>query len=170
MQVCQRRIRPASVEKSRRGDFSHTGRRCQTRLTATAQEAGMQERYTANTSMHFGRYGRRLNRRQARVGGGGMVGCWGRSWKSRLAALRRQRGHRSCRGFPRSSSLSPGVYLRERSLYLYLALPFARRGGDLSFIRNRRDVRIHGYSPHGLSGLAVIFQWCQEPWPAPHTR
>lgn len=119
MQVCRRRIRPgtrvrALVEKSRRGDFSHTGRRCQTRLTARGGGGGARAIYCKYLgSMHFGRYGRRLNRRQARIEWrdgrmpGGELGI--------EAALRRRRSHRSCRGFPRSSSLSPGVYLRERS-------------------------------------------------------
>lgn len=47
--------------------------------------------------------------------------------------------HRSCRGFPRSSSLSRGVYLHER------------QASDLSFIR---PVRTRGYSAVGY--LSVV--------------
>jgi len=75
MQVCRRRIRPgarvrALVGKSRRGDFSRTGRQCQTRLTTTGGARGGDARAIyckCLGSMHFGRYGRRLNRRQART-------------------------------------------------------------------------------------------------------
>ncbi|KZC09452.1 hypothetical protein WN55_11195 [Dufourea novaeangliae] len=62
-----------------------------------------------------------------------------------LMRLRRQHSHRSCRGFPRSSSLSHGVYLRER------------KGSDLSFIR------LAGRHDSGAIRLLVIFQRCQEP-------
>lgn len=129
--------------------------------------------------MHFGRYGCRLNRRQATRGpraaaaaaaGDGRPGSGPKLEIEALDALRRQRSHRSCRGFPRSSSLSPGVYLRV-TLLCNAREPgaHAHRGSDLSFIRSRRDVRPHGCTT-GLSELAVIFQWCQEPWPAPHGR
>lgn len=112
---------------------------CQTK-TDGEDEGRARERCTANTLARciFGRYGCRLNRRQARTvmgEGNGEIGGWlggdqdsGRSWESRLDALRRQHSHRSCRGFPRSSSLSPGVYLRERSLTLFRA---RARGGEV---------------------------------------
>lgn len=112
---------------------------CQTK---TDGEDERRARYSANTWARciFGRYGCRLNRRQVRtvMGGGkwenGELGIGGRSWESRLDVPRRQHSHRSCRGFPRSSSLSLGVYLRKRSL----TLSRARRESDLSFIRGGR--------------------------------
>ena len=74
---------------------------------------------------------------------------------------RRQRSHRSCRGFLRSSSLSSGVYLRERSLSLSLSLSLARararQGSDLSSIRNRQDVRIHRYFRTGYRSWRLSF-------------
>lgn len=84
------------------------------------------------------------------------MGKWGaqdsgQSWESRLDALRRQHSHRSCRGFPRSSSLSPGVYLRKRSLTLSRArwesdLSFIRGAGETSeFTDTPRAIRARGY-------------------------
>ena len=64
-----------------------------------------------------------------------------RNGESGLDALQRQHSHRSCRGFPRSSSLSLRVYLHER------------QGSDLSFIRLAAR-QTPGYSAAGY--LSVV--------------